>query len=740
MEQSIHILSEMLEIFIEVDDDYFSACSSVHSALRAVVKKARDHTDLPELVKRTFTADLTKPRDSDFQPSHYWQILSELSNSERESVSADLMIVVYQMSPSERVQMRMNVLHSCVLASVGETEAAGKLMQRVLEFREYENMIFEAVRMASDAHQQALVKLCWDHLLRVLEVQTEPNEIAHLVRLSGKLYSKNHQHIADDESIRKWFAVIAGLQLSPLEAREFAGFIVDAPRNARRENVAKAAALANIMLPHVESLQIDADILLIPFLQSASTYRRQSGDVAGANELQQRVIELSTSNDIARNSAAIDELSRVILRLRDEHDEEGTQRAFEQLMTVCGFRGHKSLTDKEYRRLLDRHNVRSLAELAQKLIGNSVPAQTIDLLTCLMSKTSAEGLDEIDPVLSDVIRRFISRGQTEDAEAMVLARISSPASGGGASTRWLIRLSEIQLALNKLADSEHTFEKAFQITLLAGAPTHLLFQQRVDILRRAGYLEQADAMEARLPQAHRVTAPKVFFLLFATEHLSIKGNLRVGSLDGSNSVDRSALTFVRATGDSAHIGSFGTIDVSRWDGGTVAQPSSSDTKREHSAYAKRIAQIKPKRGGAADPLPVIDLDRYQIAPVLLTGGDGERKGDDIVCSIEADRYMAAYPQRIFITDEFETDSPAAILKFHEGRPRDLQIWYNGTRDIRVEHNSQVAALIYAPNARVLVGPNNVIFFGAIVAREIVAEGNLTLVFDTSLYGVDLTQI
>lgn len=738
---SIGLLNEILEIFSELNTDYASAVSTeLHIALRDSAMRTREHEDLPDLVKRAFTLELTKREENDFYPASYWSVLNEISDDTRESISADLIIICHQHSSSPRVLSRMTLLHSCVLSSVGDTGAAINLMQRVLDDSlEYGNAMHEAISMAAAGRQQSLLDMCWDHLLETLRTQTESNKIRTLTRLSGRIYEHYYRLIRGEDSVRKWFELIAILPAESFDQRDFARHILGAPRNARNQNAAEAAAIANQLIPHVESLPIDSDVLLIPLLRMASTFRRQSGDEAGADALQERVIDLGTRDGIAIDSSAIEAMVEEVRRLRGEHDHEGVQRAYERLMRACGFRD-RSLTDREYKDLFDRYTVRRLAELARYLIGGLVPPETLEILNHLIARACADGLDEIDPVLDDVIRRFISRGQTEDAESMLHARISSPASGGASSTRWLIRLSEVQLALNKISDSEQTFEKAFQIALLSGAPTQPLLQQRIEFLRRAGYFEKADEMQKRLPAGVGIGVPKVYFLLFATEHLFVGGNLRIGSMDGSNPVDLSAVT-VRSTGNSAHIGSFGTVDVKQsWDGGTIVQPMTTEAKRELGSRARHLAQFQSKSSSAVDSLPAIDLSTYHIQPPLLTGGEDDRDGDDIVSSFEANYHRTPPPQRIFITDEFATDAPAAILETHQGRPRDLQIWYNGTREIRIEHNSRVAALIYAPNARVLVGPNNVTFFGAIVAREIIAEGNLTLVFDTSLYGVDLTQI
>ena len=70
----------------------------------------------------------------------------------------------------------------------------------------------------------------------------------------------------------------------------------------------------------------------------------------------------------------------------------------------------------------------------------------------------------------------------------------------------------------------------------------------------------------------------------------------------------------------------------------------------------------------------------------------------------------------------QINSPFSLNTVHP----DLEIWYNGYGTLKLDHNCRMEGIIYAPNARVELGPNNVDFAGAIVARTICADGNVTL--------------
>ena len=73
------------------------------------------------------------------------------------------------------------------------------------------------------------------------------------------------------------------------------------------------------------------------------------------------------------------------------------------------------------------------------------------------------------------------------------------------------------------------------------------------------------------------------------------------------------------------------------------------------------------------------------------------------------------------------------------RPIHLQLWYNGQRPIRIGQGCQWSGLIYAPNAVVEIAPH-VDYAGAIVAKEIRAEGGFFGVYDLALHGpLDFNQ-
>jgi hypothetical protein len=94
------------------------------------------------------------------------------------------------------------------------------------------------------------------------------------------------------------------------------------------------------------------------------------------------------------------------------------------------------------------------------------------------------------------------------------------------------------------------------------------------------------------------------------------------------------------------------------------------------------------------------------------------------------------PVNIFFTDSEDLDENKPIIlsctRFFNP-PRDLKIWYDGSRTIMVEptFGDILWGLIYAPNAKVIICDRTAVC-GAVVARDILAEGNVGIELDLDL--------
>jgi hypothetical protein len=62
----------------------------------------------------------------------------------------------------------------------------------------------------------------------------------------------------------------------------------------------------------------------------------------------------------------------------------------------------------------------------------------------------------------------------------------------------------------------------------------------------------------------------------------------------------------------------------------------------------------------------------------------------------------------------------------------IEIWYNGKGTIKLDEDSTFNGIIYAPNAKIEIGPGNANFFGAMIAKDIVVLGDSHIYWDPAL--------
>jgi hypothetical protein len=62
----------------------------------------------------------------------------------------------------------------------------------------------------------------------------------------------------------------------------------------------------------------------------------------------------------------------------------------------------------------------------------------------------------------------------------------------------------------------------------------------------------------------------------------------------------------------------------------------------------------------------------------------------------------------------------------------IEIWYNGRATIKLDEDCTFNGIIYAPNAKIEIGPGNANFCGAMVARDIIVTGDSQIFWDPNL--------
>ena len=233
-------------------------------------------------------------------------------------------------------------------------------------------------------------------------------------------------------------------------------------------------------------------------------------------------------------------------------------------------------------------------------------------------------------------------------------------------------------------------------------------------------------------------------VLHAFSKLSLTGNFLTGSIDSRElKSSRSYLPSKRSHGDVSCSGDinisgnalvFGTIygDLPK------NRPPQIDTWRKVGSLKIKKKPLEiPQKLSLAKSKERINLGEYKSGQALVAG-DYDASSVDGGVGLA---YGLKKPVRIFLNDENTKSEFVLNLRsagYDRRRPEALQIWYMGKRKIKFVHNSNICAIIYAPNAPVEMGDNNCSFTGAIVADSINAIGNVSAYYDLALADMSFT--
>lgn len=160
-----------------------------------------------------------------------------------------------------------------------------------------------------------------------------------------------------------------------------------------------------------------------------------------------------------------------------------------------------------------------------------------------------------------------------------------------------------------------------------------------------------------------------------------------------------------------------------------------DTHESASGTTDNSLTMAPFKPAMTAPASAKPLDRRELV-CLPPGEYGTNK---LVFGNIA--FLTPGRTRIFISVDSLVDGPVVrqtqgglvntqSIREPKGEKNTLEIWYNGEGTIRLDDRFNFSGLIYAPFARVeLCGPTSGKFTGAIVARDVIVSGNVTINYD-----------
>ena len=406
-----------------------------------------------------------------------------------------------------------------------------------------------------------------------------------------------------------------------------------------------------------------------------------------------------------------------------------------------------------------RSSANSFSSLLETYDRENMTVEKKRLMDALLAHPTVEILEMLDNRLRNEVNGFVASTRTLDAEILLRKRVDAgklvPTSDQ--NSYWILTLSDICIANGKRAESDKLFNDVVKSMALRGLDTSAVLQNRQQLLKRLGEpntgVSSSEEQKTKpseknknlpagtseaLKKETKIVIPKAItvkpitfnYVLFARERIALDGNIRIGSVDTSKPripVRRSERGDIFCPGE---LTLNGNVTVN----GTVYGALKSN---------RRVEKVVPLTTSLVS-LPPAPLNSNATEYKDSTRSPRDDKGGDFKsASLELKDFgLGKYDKltRIFLYDNFNAGPTVATLHRanYRGNPRNLQIWYNGTRRIVLPHNCNVSAIIYAPNAEVYMPSNNHNFTGAIVANTIVGEGNIEINYDDSLRDQPIT--
>jgi tetratricopeptide (TPR) repeat protein len=407
--------------------------------------------------------------------------------------------------------------------------------------------------------------------------------------------------------------------------------------------------------------------------------------------------------------------------------------------------------------------VQSFCRLAEQYYNKSLVSEAETIIVEILPHWPPSGSEKLEELFNNLVARCFQEERFSLAESFLQQAISADSIPLLTRNHLRTQLSEYYLSTGKMEESKKLFDQIMQSASANGLDTKVALRRRAKALTARGMEREAAEINSTLPQSVKI--PTFEFALFAVEEIILSGNTEVASYKSSLTAPQRGIH-----SNSANIGSFGAIKL-EGNGrvkGSVVQPGNQSAPG-NSANQIRGGRSRPRTGGihrigsssSESSLPVPDLNTYDFAPALpppeagtynqhqnrartsreFTHAGRMSPGDYVLNELDAGhlRMPEEGRVRIFITDppgKAASGYAVRLRHLEAKKPIDMQIWYQGTREIDLHSAHHIVATIYAPNATVRLG-GNAMFAGAILANRIIADGNTLILFDEDLAGVAL---
>jgi hypothetical protein len=408
---------------------------------------------------------------------------------------------------------------------------------------------------------------------------------------------------------------------------------------------------------------------------------------------------------------------------------------------------HKSQQeDAAWRKAMDIINKNTLEVDARSWIGLMDQMQgegkqaNVDVITdfVLTKPTDLNTLLDLDKYLRNRVDAYIKTANFQKAAELVRKRIAKPVSDpsrGMDPLEWQVRLSEILLAQGNEKDSQVVFSRVLASMALLGRPTDEIRSQRARLLEKFGMPGDAQKMQANLPNTRGpviISAP-----MMAKEVIQFGHNNTILTFDSTVKRDAQGRLpmpeipypgrpdgpiIIICEGVISHTSNNVTV------GGKIACKQS-DFEQHRVTTVPLPAGIK-----------INDAIEPPASAVRTLPSNSSAEGDFIATEFPSNvvSFMKnrTRPLRVFLQDD-GTKSELGFSNHGSNNEsyQQLQVWYNGTKPIKIHAYS---GFLYAPHAVVHIEFNGS-FSGCLVARQILLEGNNNINLDRSIIGRNMGQ-
>ncbi len=451
--------------------------------------------------------------------------------------------------------------------------------------------------------------------------------------------------------------------------------------------------------------------LMGPLSRYASTCEA-SGDIAEAEQYMLRVKDLQ-QGDVTSNAIAELNIAHFYLRHNMFEKFQAAWQKADKLM-----QGH-----------ISQPVARSFVYLIEQCRKSGRTSDAEAIINTLLAEGGDAVIEALDPIIEDLVDLYIRSGHTAKAQALIEKRVKASANATEDFTHndWRLKLSDTYLSTGRAAESNKIFKEVLASRALQGVSNDAILVQRAALLRRLGMVKEAQSISVA---PVRSTGPiKLRFGLFAAQEIRFGHNTMINSYDSSNSKDRVPYARLDPEHGDAGVCCMGTI---RCEGNfmmsgtvygkTVPPMRQMPPQMVHAGHGASYAPLPPDLKPAPPALKPPHTSASDLSQ--RTGNRSSLKpGDFVVSQLNSSMIPSEKGRfRFFLVDEGASGPYICDVRsfgINNNVPADLQIWYEGTKKIKVDG---LTALVYAPNATVEI-PFNGRFSGAIVANRIVGQGN-----------------